>query len=97
MFFVYKGLANVCVRSQPFAKVLSTSLKAPFVTLCDYARVPGVVVGVWRHLLLLDTTRELGGGGLELLDWHAQTTGIALLSRPPDMVSVVRPPSRLVA
>ncbi|KAF8552642.1 hypothetical protein OG21DRAFT_1486025 [Imleria badia] len=69
------------------AKVLSTSLKAPFVTLCDYARVPGVVAGVWRHFLLLNTTRELqvGEGGLELLDWHAQTTGTALLPRLPEL------------
>ncbi|KAG8221670.1 hypothetical protein J3R82DRAFT_1955 [Butyriboletus roseoflavus] len=71
--------------SHRFAKVLSTSLKAPFVMLCDYARVPGVVAGIWRHLLLLDTTRELGGGGLELLDWRAQTTGTALLPRLPDL------------
>ena len=74
-------------RSHRFAKVLSTSLKAPFVTLCDYARVPGILAGIWRHLLLLDTTREPGGGGLELLDWHAQTTGTVLLPRLPDLVS----------
>lgn len=64
--------------------------------LCDYARVPGIVAGVWRHLLLLDTTRELEGGGLELLNWHAQTTGTALLPRFPDLVSVVCSPQRLV-
>lgn len=65
-------------------------------TLCDYARVPGVVAGVWRNFLLLDTTRELEEGGLELLDWHAQTTGTALLPRLSDLVSIVRPLPRLV-
>ncbi|KAG9311245.1 hypothetical protein JVU11DRAFT_8327 [Chiua virens] len=70
--------------SHGFAKVLSTSLKTPFMTLCDYARVPGVVVGIWQHLLFLDT-RELEDGGLELLDWHAQTTGTAVLPRLPGL------------
>lgn len=65
-------------------------------TLCDYARVPGAVAGIWKHLLVLDTTRELGGGGLELLDWHAQTTGTALLPCFPDLVSALCALSRLV-
>lgn len=73
-------------RSHRFAKVASTSFKAPFVTLCDYTRVPGVVVGVWRHLLLLDTTWN--GGGVELLNWRTQTTGTALLPYFPDLASV---------
>jgi hypothetical protein len=74
-------------RSGGFVKVLSFSLKAPFTTLCDYSLVPGVVVGISNHLLLLDTTGEPGGGGLELLDWHTGATGTALLPCFPDLVS----------
>ncbi|KIK93074.1 hypothetical protein PAXRUDRAFT_145849, partial [Paxillus rubicundulus Ve08.2h10] len=74
-------------QSGGFAKVLSFSLKAPFTTLCDYSLVPGAIAGISNHLLLLDTTGEPGGGGLELLDWHTEATGTALLPCLPDLVS----------
>ncbi|KAF9237447.1 hypothetical protein BU15DRAFT_75992 [Melanogaster broomeanus] len=72
-------------QSNGFAKVLTLSLKSPFATLCEYSLVPGVIAGISHHLLLLDTTGEPDGGGLELLDWHAQTTGTALLPCIPDL------------
>ncbi|KAG1843656.1 hypothetical protein C8R48DRAFT_678696 [Suillus tomentosus] len=53
--------------------------------LCDYSLVPGTIAGISRHLLFLDTTSEQDGGGLELLDWHAQTEGTALLPCIPDL------------
>jgi len=74
--------------SKHSAKVLLTSLKGPFVTLCSCPRIPSTLAGVSGHLLLFDTTRELVEGGLELFDWRARTVGTAILLRLPE-VSVV--------
>ncbi|KAH7890244.1 hypothetical protein F5I97DRAFT_2017 [Phlebopus sp. FC_14] len=76
------GVIAVGPREQPnkFCTVFSLSQRRPFATLCDYALVPGILAGIWHHLLLLDITGEQDTtGGLALLDWHAQTTGRALL------------------
>ncbi|KAG1880069.1 hypothetical protein F4604DRAFT_1954035 [Suillus subluteus] len=67
------------------ATVFSLTLKPALSKLCDYSLIPGTVAGISRHLLFLDTTSEQDGGGLELLDWHAQTEGTALLPRIPDL------------
>ncbi|KAG1719399.1 hypothetical protein EDD22DRAFT_1055072, partial [Suillus occidentalis] len=53
--------------------------------LRDYSLIPGTVAGISRYLLFLDTTSVQDDGGLELLDWHAQTDGTALLPRIPDL------------
>lgn len=75
-------------RPNKHATVFSLALKPALSKLCDYSLIPGTVAGISRHLLFLDTTSEQDGGGLELLDWHAQTEGTALLPRIPDLVSV---------
>ncbi|KAG1741671.1 hypothetical protein EDB19DRAFT_1704482 [Suillus lakei] len=72
-------------QSNKHATVFSLTLKPALSKLCDYSLIPGTVAGISRHLLFLDTTSEQDGGGLELLDWHAQTEGTALLPRIPDL------------
>lgn len=84
-----QGIVAVGCRDQPnkHATVFSLALKPALRKLCDYSLIPGTIAGISRHLLFLDTTSEPDGGGLELLDWHAQTEGTALLPRIPDLVS----------
>ncbi|KAG2130686.1 hypothetical protein DEU56DRAFT_815132 [Suillus clintonianus] len=84
-----QGIIAVGCKDQPnkHAAVFSLALKPALSKLCDYSLIPGTIAGISRHLLFLDTTSELDGGGLELLDWHAQTEGTALLPRLPDLVS----------
>lgn len=74
-------------RPNKHATVFSLALKPALSKLCDYSLIPGTITGISRHLLFLDTTSEPDGGGLELLDWHGQTEGTALLPRIPDLVS----------
>ncbi|KAG2136338.1 uncharacterized protein EDB93DRAFT_1254000 [Suillus bovinus] len=82
-----QGIIAIGCRDQPnkHAAVFSLALEPALRKLCDYSVVPGIVAGISRHLLFLDTTSEKDGGGLELLDWHAQTEGTALLPRIPDL------------
>ncbi|KAG1721866.1 uncharacterized protein EDB91DRAFT_229269 [Suillus paluster] len=81
------GIIAIGCRDQPnrHATMFSLSLEPALSKLCDSLSVPGIVAGVSRHLLFLDTTSQHDEGGLELLDWHAQTEGTALLPRIPDL------------
>lgn len=87
-----QGIIAIGCRDQPnkHATIFSLASKPALSKLCDYSLVPGIIAGISRHLLFLDTTSEQDGGGLELLDWHAQTEGTALLPCIPDLVSQVR-------
>ncbi|KAG0702552.1 hypothetical protein DFH29DRAFT_1046259 [Suillus ampliporus] len=82
-----QGIVAIGCRDQPnkSAAVFALALEPAISQLCDYSFIPGTVAGISRHLLFLDTTSEQNGGGLELLDWHAQTEGTALLPRIPDL------------
>ncbi|KAG1835833.1 hypothetical protein DFJ58DRAFT_820277 [Suillus subalutaceus] len=82
-----QGIIAIGCRDKPnkHATVFSLTLKPALSKLCDYSLIPGTIAGISQHLLFLDTTSEHGGGGLELLDWHAQTKGTALLPRIPDL------------
>ncbi|KAH7904936.1 hypothetical protein BJ138DRAFT_1106399 [Hygrophoropsis aurantiaca] len=74
-----KHQALIRGRANGYAMVLALGPKPYFRSLCEYSRVPGVIAGITDNLLFVDTTAEPGGGGLELLDWRAQTTGTVLL------------------
>lgn len=82
-----QGIIAIGCRDQPnkHATILSLASKPALSKLCDYSLISGTVAGISRHLLFLDTTSVQDGGGLELLDWHAQTDGTALLPRIPDL------------
>ncbi|KAG2365818.1 hypothetical protein BDR07DRAFT_599486 [Suillus spraguei] len=75
--------------SNRYAAVFSLSLKPALNKLCDYPLIPGIVAGISRHFLFVDTTSQQGGGGLEILDSHAKKEGTALLPRIPDLVSLL--------
>lgn len=82
-----QGIIAIGSRDNPnrYAAVFSLSSQPALNKICDYPLIPGTIAGISRHFLFVDTTSQQGGGGLEVLDWHTEKEGTALLPRIPDL------------